>query len=104
MICGAVSAVASCRRLSTDRRTRDPGVEACQAHHCVLVTASPGAPLKPSVHIFRACLHFSGSARSSCGPGAPFLGLAPLAAALPVLAVGGKYVQCAHVSPWDLAA
>ena len=81
MICGAVSAVASCRRLWTDRRTGDPGVEACQAHHCVLVTASPGAPLKPSVHIFRACLHFSGSARSSCGP--QLASVAPLSWALP---------------------
>ena len=73
-------------------------MEACQAHHCVLVTASPGAPLKPSVHIFRACLHFSGSAR--CGPQlvAPLSwALPPLAAALPVLAVGG---MCnVHTSP-----
>ena len=76
-----MSAVASCRRLSTDRRTGDPGVEACQAHHCVLVTASPGAPLKPSVHIFRACLHFSCSARSSCGP--QLASVAPLSWALP---------------------
>ena len=73
-------------------------MEACQAHHCVLVTASPGAPLKPSEHIFRACLHFSGSAR--CGPQlvAPLSwALPPLAAALPVLAVGG---MCnVHTSP-----
>ena len=56
-------------------------MEACQAHHCVLVTASPGAPLKPSVHIFRACLHFSCSARSSCGP--QLASVAPLSWALP---------------------
>ena len=30
--------------------------------------SKPRSPLKLSVHIFRACLHFSGSAPSSCGP------------------------------------
>ena len=43
--------------------------------------SKPRSPLKPSVHIFRACLHFSGSAPSSCGP--QLASVAPLSWALP---------------------
>jgi hypothetical protein len=80
-------------------------VEACQAHHCVLVTASPGAPLKPSEHIFRACLHFSGSARSSCGPHWQLASVAPLSCALPPLLLPCQFLPSAvsmcnvHTSP-----